>query len=225
MWKRRIRSLIGLDIGTKAVKAVELTWQRWTGHHGVRLRRAPVSRRRARHRGAALPGERVPHPARRDGRQRQVRHRPLPDDVQDEPGRPAQRDPLRGGQVHPVRRRGGRPRLPALRGPGPRRGRRRTRCASSSSPASARSSTSSCASSPAAACSPRSSTSTSFALGNAFETAVRLGRRGRQGPRARRRRRRQDERQRAARRRLALHARDPLRRRRLHRGDREPPRR
>jgi type IV pilus assembly protein PilM len=26
MWKRRIRSLIGLDVGTKAVKAVELTW-------------------------------------------------------------------------------------------------------------------------------------------------------------------------------------------------------
>jgi len=27
MWKRQIRSLIGLDVGTKAVKAVELTWQ------------------------------------------------------------------------------------------------------------------------------------------------------------------------------------------------------
>ena len=27
MWKRSIRSLIGLDVGTKAVKAVELTWQ------------------------------------------------------------------------------------------------------------------------------------------------------------------------------------------------------
>jgi Tfp pilus assembly PilM family ATPase len=60
MFKRRIRSLIGLDVGTRAVKAVELTWSGgpvitgfgWAGcrprrgpRHVTRIFRRTISRR------------------------------------------------------------------------------------------------------------------------------------------------------------------------------------